>query len=96
MRRDLCGVATFQNMIDIAAPPGEVFDFIVDVQNEPRWNPRMLDVQMLTPEPIGAGTRFCVTFGRGVGDAVIEDTKVDRPNRWTALSGSRVLDAESE
>jgi hypothetical protein len=44
----------------------------------------------------GAGTRFRVTFGRGVGDAVIEDTKVDRPNRWTALSRSRVLDAESE
>jgi hypothetical protein len=51
MRCDLFGVATFQNLIDIAAPPEEVFDLIVDVRNEPRWNPRMLDLQMLTPEP---------------------------------------------
>jgi diacylglycerol O-acyltransferase / wax synthase len=94
-----CGlfeVATVENMIDIAAPAEEVFDFVVDVRNEPRWNPQLLHVQMLTPEPVGAGTRFRVIFGRGVGEAVIEDTKVDRPRLWAAVSRSRVLDVESE
>jgi hypothetical protein len=79
MRRGLFGVAAFQNTIDIAASAEEVFDFAVDVRNKPRWNPQMLHVLMLTPEPVGAGTRFRVKFGRGVGDAVIEDTKIDRP-----------------
>jgi diacylglycerol O-acyltransferase / wax synthase len=94
-----CGlfeVATVENMIDIAAPAEEVFDFVVDIRNEPRWNPQLLHVQMLTPEPVGAGTRFRVIFGRGVGEAVIEDTKVDRPRLWAAVSRSRVLDVESE
>ena len=56
----------------------------------------MLQVQMLTSEPVRAGTTFRVIFGRGVGEAVIEDTKVDRPHSWTAVSRSRVLDVESE
>jgi hypothetical protein len=81
MRRDLWASATVENTIDIAAPAEELFDFIVDVRNEPRWNLQVLQVQMLTPEPVGAGTTFRVTFGRGVGEAVIEDTKVDRPTR---------------
>jgi hypothetical protein len=51
---------------------------------------------MLTPEPVGVGTTFLVKFGRGVGDARIEDTKVDRPRAWEATSRSRVLDAQSE
>lgn len=56
-----------ENMLDIAAPAEKVFDFVVDVRNEPRWNPQMLHAEMLTPEPIGAGTTFRVRFGRGVG-----------------------------
>jgi hypothetical protein len=83
-------------MIDISAAAEDVFDFVVDVRNEPRWNPQLLHVQMLTPDPFGAGTRFRATFGRGVGEAIIEDTEVDRPHTWKAVSRSRVLDAESE
>ncbi|HEX6758460.1 MAG TPA: wax ester/triacylglycerol synthase domain-containing protein [Propionibacteriaceae bacterium] len=96
MMRDLWEVATVENTLDIAAPAEELFDFVVDVRNEPRWNPQMLQVQMLTSEPVRAGTTFRVIFGRGVGEAVIEDTKVDRPHSWTAVSRSRVLDVESE
>lgn len=96
MRRDRWEVATVENTIDIAAPAEELFDFVVDVRNEPRWNPQMLQVQMLTPEPVGAGTTFQVIFGRGVGEAVIEDTKIDRPHSWMAVGRSRVLDVESE
>ena len=96
MRRGLFTVATLENMIDISASADEVFDFVVDVRNEPQWNPQLLDVQMLTPDPVAVGTRFRATFGRSVGGAIIEDTEVDRPHRWKAISRSRVLDAESE
>lgn len=89
-------MATTENTIDVAAPAEELFDLVVDVRNEPRWNPQMLHVDMLTTEPVGAGTTFRVKFGRGVGDALIEDTRVDRPHSWAAVSRSRVLDVESE
>ena len=53
-----------ENVLNIAAPAEKVFDFVVDVRNEPRWNTQMLHAEMLTPEPIGplvAGVRPCVT-----------------------------------
>jgi len=49
MRRGLFEVAALENMIDISAPADEVFDFVVDVRNEPRWNPQLLHVQMNRP-----------------------------------------------
>jgi len=66
-----CGVleeTTVENVIEIAASAEKVFDFVVDVRNEPQWNPQLLQAEMLTPEPMGVGTRFRVRFGRGVGE----------------------------
>jgi hypothetical protein len=69
---------------------------VVDVRNEPQWNPQTLHAEMLTPEPIGVGTRFRVRFDRGVGEALIEDTRINRPCSWAAVSRSRALDVLSE
>ena len=94
-----CGVleeTTVENVIEIAAPAETVFDFVVDVRNEPQWNPQMLHAEMLTPEPIGVGTRFRVMFGRGVGQALIEDIQINRPHLWAAVSWSRALDVLTE
>jgi hypothetical protein len=44
--------------IIIHRPVEEVFDFVADERNEPRYNPRMLDVQLICDAPIGVGTRF--------------------------------------
>ena len=96
MSRGVLEETTVVNVIEIAAPADKVFDFVVDVRNEPQWNPQMLHAEMLTAEPIGVGTRFCVTFGRGVGEALIEDIRVSRPRSWAALSRSRALDVLSE
>jgi hypothetical protein len=84
-----------ENVLNIAAPAEKVFDFVVDVRNEPRWNPQMLHAEMLTPDPIGVGTTFRVRFGRGMGDGLINYTKINRPRSWAAISRSRALDAES-
>lgn len=42
----------------INRPVEEVFDFVADERNEPRYNPRMLRADKLSPGPIGLGTRF--------------------------------------
>jgi len=96
MSRGVVEETTVQNVIEIAAPAEKVFDFVVDVRNEPQWNAQMLNAEMLTPEPIGVGTRFRVTFGRGVGEALIEDISIDRPRSWAAVSQSKALDVLSE
>src|SRR5215204_3777709 len=96
MSRGVLEETIVENVIEIAAPAEKVFDFVVDVRSEPQWNPQMLHAEMLTPEPIGVGTRFRVRFGRRVGEALIEDIRVSRPHSWAAVSRSRALEVLSE
>ena len=42
----------------INRPVDEVFDFVADERNEPRYNPTHRRVEKLSPGPIGRGTRF--------------------------------------
>jgi hypothetical protein len=51
-------MARIEGEIMINRPVEEVFDFVADVRNEPRYNPRMVRAEMLTPEPVGLGSRF--------------------------------------
>lgn len=44
--------------IFIRRPVEEVFDFVADERNEPRYNPRMLSAEKVSADPIGIGTRF--------------------------------------
>ena len=83
---------TVESSIVIAAPAEKVFDYVTDVRREPEWNPQLRQAEKLTPGPIGAGTRYRVRFGRGVGVAIIENTGFDRPRSWSAVSTSRRLD----
>ena len=44
--------------IDIASPMEAVFDFVADQANEPTYNPGMVSSEMVTPGPVGEGSRF--------------------------------------
>jgi Polyketide cyclase / dehydrase and lipid transport len=81
-----------ENSIGIAAPAEKVFDYVTDVRREPEWNPQLREPEKLTPGPAGAGTRYRVRFGRGVGTAIIENTGFDRPRSWSGVSTARRLD----
>ena len=64
--------------IQVARPRAEVFDLMADARNEEEWNSQVTSSELVTDEPIGAGTRF-VTINRGQAyDATI--TTYDRPN----------------
>jgi polyketide cyclase/dehydrase/lipid transport protein len=80
-----------ESSIAIAAPAEKVFDYVTDVRREPEWNPRLREPEKLSPGPVGAGTRYRVRFGRGVGTAIIENTGFDRPRSWSAVSTARRL-----
>ncbi len=61
----------------------EVFDFVADERNEPKYNPQMTRADMVTEGPIGMGTQFhSVMNGVGRGAVMtIELTEFDRPRR---------------
>ena len=62
-------------------PAATVFDFVADERNS--YDPTVTDVELLTPEPIGAGTRFrCISTSRGRPvDMIVEIIEHDRPHR---------------
>ena len=69
--------------IVINRPVDEVFDFVADQRNEPRYNSKMRVAEQISDGPIGVGTRFraeTVSMGRAV-EIVIEFTGFERPRR---------------
>src|SRR5438067_13190875 len=52
---------------DIARTIGEVFDYVVDARNEPKWLPGAKGVEKTTPGDVGLGTRFEGTYARRKG-----------------------------
>jgi uncharacterized protein YndB with AHSA1/START domain len=69
--------------IVIDRQPDEVFDFVSDEENEPRYNPQMRLAKKTTDGPIGVGTTFLaeVTGRSGVVPMTIQFTEYDRPHR---------------
>ncbi|HET7519153.1 MAG TPA: hypothetical protein VFN05_15980 [Actinomycetes bacterium] len=60
-------MARIEGELVIHRPVHEVFDFVADERNEPRYNPRICRAEKLSPGPIGRGTRFraeALTLGR--------------------------------
>jgi hypothetical protein len=51
-------MAHIDGEIVINRPVEEVFDFVADERNEPRYNPRMLRSELLSPGPVRLGSRF--------------------------------------
>ena len=83
-----------RDQIRIERPAEVVFDFIADSRNEPTYNPGMRSVTLLTEEPIGAGTRFRATMGRGGMELLVTLTEFDRPRMVGSVTTSTLLDTQ--
>ncbi|MGZ4484579.1 MAG: SRPBCC family protein [Nocardioidaceae bacterium] len=69
--------------IVVDRPVEEVFDFVADGRNEPKYNPQMLRSELITTGPVGVGSRFAALH-RGLRRPVemgVELTEYDRPRR---------------
>ena len=80
----------------IDRPVEEVFDFVADERNEPRFNPRMLYAEKITPGPIASGTRFRAivrTFGRPT-EMTTEFTACERPRRVVLITHLSRMDID--
>jgi len=82
--------ARVEGEIVIRRPVEEVFEYVADERNEPNFNSRMSRVELLTPEPIGVGSRFAIemTMMRRVFDGTVEFTAFDPPRLLGSTSRS--------
>jgi uncharacterized membrane protein len=89
------GVAVVENVIEIARAPEDLFDYWVDLEREPEWNPKAKRVTKVTEGPIGVGTRFEAEYLKG--DAMtIEYVRVERPVAWETVGHSPRMEVKSE
>ncbi len=85
-------MAKIEGEILIGRPVQEVFDCVADTRNEPSFNPAMTGVELLTPLPIGRGTRFRAHMVRRAGtQMLVELTEFDRPHRLGSRTTSSMM-----
>jgi hypothetical protein len=84
----------FSGSVQVDRPINEVFAFLAAGTNDPKFSPRVLEIQKTTDGPIGAGT----VFESKVKDAGMttsrkfELTEIEEPTkiRWTEVSKNMV------
>ena len=89
-------MARVEGEIVIARPVEEVFDFVADERNEPRYNPRMVRAEQVSSGPIGPGTQFHTelkTMGRTMPMAV-QFTRFERPRLLASRTTSSMMETE--
>ena len=89
-------MARVEGEIIINRPVEEVFEFVADEPNEPRYNPRMVRAEKISEGRIGPGTRFHTelkTAGRTM-PMVVEFTDFERPRRLASVTRSSMMETE--
>ncbi len=71
----------------VARSPEEVFDFLVDLRNAPRWEPNCQEVVKTSDCPIGKGTTFRAK--KGMGRLESEIVEFERPARFASQDKGR-------
>jgi Polyketide cyclase / dehydrase and lipid transport len=85
-------VVHITDQIRITVPVERVFDTVADSRHEPSFNPDMTAVELLTPLPIGLGTRFRARMGKAGMDMLVELTEFDRPHRLGSHTSSSMME----
>jgi hypothetical protein len=89
-------MAHIDGEIIINRPVEEVFDFVADERNEPRYNPAMVRAELLTPGPVGLGSRFRAEMRTRPRPMVMttENTGYDRPRRLASTTRLSTMDIQ--
>ena len=85
-------MARITGHVRISAPAEQVFDTVADTRNEPSFNPAMTSFELLTPLPIGLGTRFRARMGRAGTQMLVELTEFDRPHQLGSRTTSSMME----
>lgn len=71
----------------VGRSPEEVFDFLVDLRNAPRWEPNCQEVEKTSDGPIGKGTTFRAKKGMGRLESQI--VEFERPAHFATRETGR-------
>ena len=87
-------MVNIEGEIVISRPVEEVFDFVADERNEPRYNTQMRRAEKISEGPIGLGTQYRaeVVSGRQVVAMVIECTGYERPRMLASVTRLTSMD----
>jgi hypothetical protein len=85
---------SFSGSAVIDRPPDEVFDFLADGTNDPKFSPRVLEIEKTSDGPTGVGTVYRSTV-KDAGMKTIREfeiTEFERPSkiRWTERSNNQI------
>ena len=82
--------------IVIGRPVEEVFDFVADQRNEPRYNAQMRRSEKISEGPIGLGTQYRAEMvsGRQVMPMVVEVTGYERPRLLASTTRMSSMDIQ--
>lgn len=58
-----------ENQTTIARPAEEVFAFVSDPRNDPKWHTDVIEAHRTDDEPVGAGTTYAVNFKPFMGQS---------------------------
>ena len=73
--------------ITIAAPPAEVFAFVADLANLPRWQTGIVSAEQTSPDPVGVGSTARVVRTMAGQSLTVDLTITDfEPGRRLALA----------
>ncbi len=89
-------MARVEGEIIIRRAVEEVFDYVADERNEPRYNPRMVRAEEISEGPTGLGTRFHTelkTTGRTM-PMTVEFTGYERPRLLASTTRSSMMETE--
>jgi carbon monoxide dehydrogenase subunit G len=51
-------MASFENTVTIRRPVQDVFTFLADFENVPKWNHAIVETTKVSPGPVGVGTTY--------------------------------------
>ena len=84
-------MAHAENKITLNRPVSDVFAFLLDGDNNPKWRPGVLDIQRLTNKPDGVGSKFKQGLkgpgGRIDGDFEITECEPNRSIKFQVIAG---------
>lgn len=69
--------------VSIARAPADVFAFVADVRNDPRWHTDVLEAHLRGDGPIAQGSTFDIKIKPAMGETggTVTATEFDPPNR---------------
>src|SRR5829696_5446632 len=88
----------FEATAVIDRPIEEVFAFLADGENDPKFSPRVLEIRKTTDGPAGVGTTYASTV-KDAGVKTSREFKITEfepptPIRWAEVSKNQVTAAE--